>query len=241
MTINLILRQFHDFCLKNGDEAVIQKYSRYFVEGYDAYGVARPLMEAKHKELLTEYRNTLGFDGFLDLGDWLVKTGKYEDASLALMFAADFVKEYRPVHFDRFGLWLDDGICNWAHTDTMAGTIFPKFLGKGIVPYTGFSSWRLTDSRWKRRVVPVSLIKGLKSCVDIVEWLDFLDPMMLMPEKVVHQGLGWFLREAWKLYPDPVELFLLKWKDKAPRLIFQYATEKMSPDEKARFKKNRGE
>jgi 3-methyladenine DNA glycosylase AlkD len=79
----------------------------------------------------------------------------------------------------------------------------------------------------------------LKTCPNINEWLDFLEPMMLMPEKVVHQGLGWFLREAWKLYPQPVEDFLLKWKDSAPRLIFQYATEKMTSDEKIRFKKEK--
>jgi 3-methyladenine DNA glycosylase AlkD len=156
------------------------------------------------------------------------------------MFAADFAKEYKPVHFERFGLWLDDGIRNWAHADNMAGTIFPVFLKKEVIPYTAFSPWRAALSKWKRRVVPVSLIKELKTCPDISKWLEFLDPMMLYPEKVVHQGLGWFLREAWKLYPVPVETFLLKWKDTAPRLIFQYATEKMSADQKARFKKTKG-
>jgi len=63
--------------------------------------------------------------------------------------------------------------------------------------------------------------------------------MMMQPEKVVHQGLGWFLREAWKVYPQPVEAFLLQWKETSPRLIFQYATEKMTPEEKARFKRTK--
>jgi len=57
------------------------------------------------------------------------------------------------------------------------------------------------------------------------------------PAREVHQGVGWFLREAWKIQPIPVEEFLLKYKDTAPRLIFQYATEKMKPEEKERFKK----
>jgi 3-methyladenine DNA glycosylase AlkD len=240
MQIELILEQFHDFCRQNGDEAVIKKYSHYFVEGYDAYGISGTAMEEIHKTLRVKYRDSLGFEGFLNLGDRLVRTGKYEDASLALMFAADFTKQYQPAHFERFGQWLDDGICNWAHADNMAGGIFPVFLKNGIVPYTAFSSWRAAPSKWKRRVIPVSLIKPLKTCPDIMEWLEFLAPMMLMPEKVVHQGLGWFLREAWKLYPVPVEAFLLKWKETAPRLIFQYATEKMDTDHKARFKKIKG-
>jgi 3-methyladenine DNA glycosylase AlkD len=194
-------------------------------------------MEETRTSLLMKYRNELGFEGFLDLGDRLVKTGKYEEASLALMFAVDFMQDYTPGHLDRFGYWLDDGIHNWAHADMMAGSIIPVFLHKKIVPYTSLAPWRTAESKWKRRVVPVSLIKGLKTCPNITERLEFLEPMMLMPEKVVHQGLGWFLREAWKLYPLPVEDFLLKWKDSAPRLIFQYATEKMTPDHKMRFKK----
>jgi 3-methyladenine DNA glycosylase AlkD len=55
-------------------------------------------------------------------------------------------------------------------------------------------------------------------------------------ERVVQQGVGWFLREAWKKDRNAVEPFLAEWKDTAPRLIFQYATEKMSKTEKERFR-----
>ncbi|BCY17577.1 MAG: DNA alkylation repair protein [Chloroflexi bacterium] len=241
MEVELVLEQFHEFCRQNGDKAVVQKQSRYFVEGYDAFGLSGTAMEEIHKTLLVNYRGALGFDGFLSLGDRLIKTGKYEDASLALMFAVDFAKEYTPEHFERFGCWLDNGIRNWAHADMMAVKIFPIFLKKKIISYTAFSTWRSAESKWKRRVVPVSLIKELKACPDITVWLAFLEPMMLMPEKVVHQGLGWFLREAWKRYPVPVEELLFRWKDSAPRLIIQYATEKMTSDQKARFKKGKAQ
>jgi 3-methyladenine DNA glycosylase AlkD len=239
MSLDDIFQEIRTFCSEKADPAIIKKYSHYFVEGYDAYGVPGPAMEEIHRALLTKYRADLGIEGFLDLGDRLVRTGKYEEATLALMFAVDFMKEFTPLHLDRFGCWLDDGIRNWAHADMMAGSIIPVFHQKKIVPYTSLAPWRTAESKWKRRVVPVSLIKELKICPTINEWLVFLEPMMLMPEKVVHQGLGWFLREAWKLYPLPVEEYLLTWKDSAPRLIFQYATEKMTPDEKKRFKKEK--
>jgi 3-methyladenine DNA glycosylase AlkD len=58
-------------------------------------------------------------------------------------------------------------------------------------------------------------------------------------ERVVHQGMGWFLREAWKLQKEPTESYLLKYKDVSPRLIFQYACEKMTADNKLRFKKSK--
>ncbi len=239
MEIESLVKEIDGFCLKNVDQTLVKKYSRYFVEGYDAYGVSQKAMDDQHKALIKKYRSELGRDGFLALGDRLVKTGKYEEASFALLFALDFAKEYKPETLERLGQWLDDGVCNWAHADMMAGSIFSYFLLHKIVPYTAFSTWRTADSKWKRRVVPVSLIKMLKNFDNIQEVLDFLTPMMMMPEKVVHQGLGWFLREAWKLYPQPVEEYLTRWKDSAPRLIFQYATEKMTPEQKARFKRSK--
>jgi hypothetical protein len=51
--------------------------------------------------------------------------------------------------------------------------------------------------------------------------------------------VGWFLREAWKIEPEPVEAFLLKYKNTAPRLIFQYATEKMTKEGKERFRRDK--
>jgi 3-methyladenine DNA glycosylase AlkD len=62
---------------------------------------------------------------------------------------------------------------------------------------------------------------------------------MMDPEREVHQGLGWFLREAWKKQPQVTETFLFKWKNSAARLIFQYATEKMTAEEKQRFRKEK--
>jgi 3-methyladenine DNA glycosylase AlkD len=62
---------------------------------------------------------------------------------------------------------------------------------------------------------------------------------MTDPEREVHQGTGWFLREAWKRKPEETEIFLLKWKDTAPRLIFQYATEKMTAEGKGRFRRHK--
>lgn len=57
------------------------------------------------------------------------------------------------------------------------------------------------------------MIKALKTDIPHAALLDFINPMMMDEEKVVHQGLGWFLREVWKKSPEQVESFLLKWKD----------------------------
>ncbi len=65
----------------------------------------------------------------------------------------------------------------------------------------------------------------------------FIECLITDPEREVHQETGWFLREAWKRNPAITEDFLMKWKDTAPRLIIQYATEKMPREHKLKFKK----
>ncbi|HWS01479.1 MAG TPA: DNA alkylation repair protein, partial [Prolixibacteraceae bacterium] len=112
------------------------------------------------------------------------------------------------------------------------------FLQK-LVPLSGLIEWQKSDYRFQRRSVPVSLIKLLKTTTDYTPFFNLLSPLMLDKERVVHQGLGWFLREAWKKQPVDTENFLLLWKDRSARLIFQYATEKMDKEAKLRFRKEK--
>jgi len=237
MLIDQLQNEIRGFCEQNADQALVTKYQRYFVEGYDAFGVDGKLMEQQRAAWLAQYRAQLGLAGFLDLGDRLVATGKYEEASFALGFARAFEKEFAPHTLERLGNWLERGIGNWAHTDSFSLDLLALFITRRIVPLQAISTWRQSPSRWKRRSVPVSLIKTLKMDFDIVELLQFLAPLMNDPEKVVQQGLGWFLREAWKQYPAGVEAYLLEWKETCGRIVVQYATEKMTLEQKARFKR----
>jgi 3-methyladenine DNA glycosylase AlkD len=76
----------------------------------------------------------------------------------------------------------------------------------------------------------------LKTDMEFEPLLEVMRPMMHDRERVVHQGLGWFLREAWKRQPELIEIFLMEFKNSSPRLIFQYATEKMTKEQKERFR-----
>lgn len=80
------------------------------------------------------------------------------------------------------------------------------------------------------------MTKLLKTTANYKPFFTFIEPLMLDSERIVHQGLDWFLREAWKLKRKQTEVFLLKWKNDVARLIFQYTTEKMTPEEKKLFR-----
>jgi 3-methyladenine DNA glycosylase AlkD len=230
-----LVTEIRSFCAAHADERTAQRYARYFREGYDPYGVPDKDMHPQRERWFAENRD-LGLAGFLDLGDLLTQDGKYEEASLACFFAARFRDRFKPATFQRIGRWFDAGVRNWAHTDYISGELLGCSLAKGVVGLEAMDRWRRAKSRWKRRAVPVSMLALLKQGKDCRPLLEFVDPMMLDSERVVHQGLGWFLREAWKRQPKPVERFLRRWKDSAARLIFQYATEKMTAAQKRRFR-----
>lgn len=237
--IQSIASEIRAFCAKHADEKVASRYARFFTEGYDAYGVTSELIQEHIKKFRGAYEDELGLDGFLQLGDVLLQSGKYEEASFAICFLFPFHGEYTTDTFKRLGEWLESGIRNWGHTDVLCSEVLSKFLEERIVQLEDFSSWRESPSKWKRRAVPVSMLSLLKLRQDYRDLLGFLEPLMMDEDKFVRQALGWFLREAWKRQPKPVEAFLLKWKDSAPRRIYQYATEKMTPEKKEKFRRDR--
>ena len=161
---------------------------------------------------------SLGSPAFLDLGDMLVTSGKYEEASLAVLFLEGFRDGFGREEFTRLGSWFETGFVNWGHTDIACSLLIGPLLTDGTIAPGDIAPWRASRSKWMRRAVPVALIPYLKRTGDCKPLLAFIDDMMEDADRFVQQGLGWFLREAWKLEPATVEAFLLHWKDAAPRL-----------------------
>jgi len=237
MTSQHLFTEIRDFCEQNADEAIVKKYARYFKEGYDAYGVTRELLESKAKELVQD--DSVDLHLVLETGRLLLATGKLEETSFAIYLLYSFKNEFDKSILHELDKWFSIGIDNWAHTDGICGYIFRELFRKQIIIYKDLSAWRSSPRKYQRRAVPVAMIEIFRAKGDFEGLLDFIDPLMIDQERVVHQGLGWFLREAWKRYPEPVEEFLLKWKDSSARLIFQYATEKMSKEYRERFRRSK--
>lgn len=234
MNAQELIREIRIYCEAHADPAIIQKYSRYFKEGYNAYGLPSGIFMAKVKELLI---SGITMETVTEACPELIAGEKYEEPSFAMQLLKGFSKLFSMDTFRMIELWFPKGIRNWAHADGLCSELLTPMLQRGIFTMQDLSAWRFSEFPFQRRAVPVTLIKAAKKSPDIQPFLDFLDPMMTDTERVVHQGLGWFLREAWKVHPAAVETFLLKWKNDAARLIFQYATEKMAKEERVKFRR----
>lgn len=227
------------FCEKNSNPEIVKKYSRYFTEGYDAYGLDQETMESQRDKWLELWKKDFSINDFISLGDKLIATGKYEEASFAVSFIYSQLENLSVDTFEKLGNWLEKGIVNWAHTDVLSGRALSYFFTNKILKIDALKEWTQSPSKWKRRSVPVILIDTLKMDMPLERLFQAIEPLMLDADKFVQKGLGWFLREAWKLLPQETEDFLLKWKDTCGRIIIQYATEKMDKENRARFKKTK--
>lgn len=228
------------YCQAYADETIVKKYARYFkngTEGYDAYGLTTELILAKVRNL--NENNQVTKDLLLETAPSLLRSGKQEETYIVLLLTEKQLKKLTEKDFTEIGRWFEYGIVNWAQCDTLCNKIIPWFFLHNLLPVNKLKEWVTSPFRFQRRAVPVQMVKLLKSTNDYAQFFDLIAPLMMDPERVVHQGLGWFLREAWKKQPGQTEEFLLKWKDKSARLIFQYATEKMDKEQKLRFRREK--
>lgn len=230
-------QEIRRFCEKNGNEEIVRKYSRYFTEGYDAYGLDKDSYFKQKDRWLAEWNDELSFQDYLDLGNRLISTGKYEEASFAISFIDANSEKFTPETFEALGLWLENGIANWAHTDILSGGCLAYFFIHNIHEIEVFESWTQSVSVWKRRAVPVTLVEIVKTNIPLRRIFALIEPIMMDEAKKVQQGIGWLLRESWKKGPQVTEEFLLKWKDDCGRTIIQYATEKMTKEYRLKFRK----
>lgn len=235
--VRRVREEIRTFASSRADPALVAKYSRYFRDGYPGWGLTREQALEMRESVIGKYRESLGFTGFLELGELILKDGKYEEIGAGYMCLLEFRKEFDRTTFETLGRWIEVGIRNWAHTDTLCGEVLSVFLLEGIVKPDDFLGWTRSECSWKRRAVPVSLLTSLKSGVAPQKLLRVVQPLMEDRAREVQQGVGWFLRESWKKHRNPTEAFLLKWKERSPRLIYQYATERMSASERERFRR----
>lgn len=237
MTTSELIQEIRLYCTANADAERVKKSQNFFREEFVGYGLTAPQVHEKVKELLQQGRFDLAT--VIEAMPEFMESRQYEEISFGLLLMNGLWKQFTPETFITIGNWFSNSIQNWAHADTLGMFILPRFLDKKILEMDDFIPWLNSPFKFQRRCVPVTLIKHMKKTREVMPSVLFVEKLMADPEREVHQGMGWLLREAWKISPAEVEIFLLKYKDTAPRLIIQYACEKMTPENKLRFRREK--
>lgn len=239
--INEKFNEITAFCKANSSTEIIKKYSRYFKEGFDGYGIEQKVFEQQRDQWIEQWKDEMTLENYLDLGDLIFQKGRYEEKSFVIAFIHSKRDAYTKEAFTRIGNWFDYGIDNWATTDVLCMLVFSSFLIDNVIGFDELKSWNKSESEWQRRVVPVTLVELLKKDLQPGDALSTIEPLMLDQSEYVQKGIGTLLRGLWKKHPESIETFLLKWKDQCGRLIVQYATEKMDKEYRKKFRKTKSQ
>lgn len=231
------IEEIRSFFSINSNPEIVKKYARYFKEGFDGYGIETKIFERQRDTWLEDWKADMSLKEYLNLGDELMKTGKFEEKSIAIAFVASERKNYTPKTFDRIGNWFEVGISNWATTDVLCMLVLSSFLLDHIICFDDLKKWTNSRSVWKRRAVPVTLVELLKVDLEPSAALTTIEPLMLDDSEYVQKGIGTLLRGLWKKHPEEIEAFLLQWKDNCGRKIVQYTTEKMDREHRKKFRR----
>ncbi len=242
------------FCRANADTDVAAKYGRFFVEGYDPWGVESKLVEKQRQQWLADWSEELDLAGWLTLADELIAGEKYEEISFGISFAAAQRERFDDSVLPHVTGWLERGcVRNWAHADVLACSLIQALLLDGHNALADLESWRAASDKYQRRVAATSamaLLEGVminaggrpvgdkfpERAVSISELLAYMLPLVGDEIKQVQQGVGWFLKKAWEAFPDDTEAWLLVHKHEIKPLVMRTAIEKIPKDRKPAFR-----
>ncbi len=235
------VKEIRGFCETNSNPDIITKYQRYFKEGYDGYGIDDKVFIHQIEIWVEQWKAEMTIESYLALGDELMKNGRFDEKHVAIYFLKSRRQDFSKDTFKRIGNWFDYGINNWATTDVLCMLVLSGLLFDKVISFNDLKTWTDSDSEWKRRAVPVALVELDKLTNDLkpFEAIELVEPLMPDNSEYVQKGIGTLLRGLWKKYPDDIERFLMKWKDKCGRLIVQYATEKMDKEYRKKFRKSK--
>ncbi len=236
MTAEELVFEIRSFLTENANPLVSEKYRRYFVEGYDPYGADPGLVSGMIAKIL---ERGVDLKTVIEASQELIGSCKYEESNVAIGLVRRLHKQHTSETFKDIEGWYGIGIRNWAHDDGLCGDVISSLIANGHAGLSDLARWTESPYKYQRRAVPVSLIPLFGKKVPTEDALNAVLPLMTDEEKVVQQGMGWFLREVWKKEPHAVESILLKYKEVSPRLIYQYATEKMSKEKKDEFRRSK--
>jgi 3-methyladenine DNA glycosylase AlkD len=218
--------------LKDGGSAPHSEgVQRFFKEEIQSRG----WYTAELRKVAVRFRRTLlrerGMEFLLEVADRLFTGDVLEEKIFAVFLLEKQVAGLGDAEFARFERWLGR-ISTWADHDGLVHYVIgPMMLAKPRRTARVFR-WAKSPSRWRRRAAAVALIGGAR----IGEFRPQIERVtrVLLSDKdaMVQKGVGWLLREWAKKSPGEAVPFLMKIRERAPRLVLRTACEKLSPAEK---------
>jgi 3-methyladenine DNA glycosylase AlkD len=184
-----------------------------------------------------EVRKEHGLTFLIDVADHLFSGAVLEEKIAAVFLLEKLEAELRDQEFKLFESWLDR-ISSWADHDALVHCLISPMVAAEPARAKAAFRWAKSPSRWRRRAACVALIRGARKQMFFTEITTLSNSLLADEDDMVQKGLGWLLRETAKHDPKRTVPYLMKIRERAPRLVLRTACETLSPATRNRILKS---
>jgi len=193
---------------------------------------------AEMRKVAVRFRRAIvrarGTDFLLEVADKLFRGRVLEEKVFAVLMLEQLVDKFGDPDFRRFESWLAR-ISSWADHDALVHNLIAPMVAAKTARAKYVFLWAKSPRRWHRRAACVALIQGTRQKLFLPEIKRLSSFLLLDEDDMVQKGLGWLLRETAKADPKQTVPYLLKIRQKAPRLVLRTACETLPKSTRAKI------
>ena len=199
----------------------VQWFFKEEVKSHGWYTAAlRKAVRNCRREILREH----DFDFLINVADDLFSGSVLEEKIGAVFLLEKLDEKCGDREFKLFEAWLDR-ISSWADHDGLVHYLISPMVARDPSRTKNVFLWAKSQSRWHRRAACVALIRGARSKMLFAEIVKLSDSLLTDEDDMVQKGLGWLLRETAKFDGKRAVPYLMKIRERAPRLVLRTACE----------------
>jgi len=181
------------------------------------------------KEILRKH----DFDFLVRVAD-LLFSGRVLDEKIAgVLLLENLTEQCGDREFKLLESWLDR-ISSWADHDALVHCLISPMIASQPARAKNVFRWAKSPRHWHRRAACVALIRSARAKMLFPEVVKLSDFLLTDQDDMVRKGLGWLLRETAKFEAKRTMPYLMKIRDRAPRLVLRTACETLPPLAKKR-------
>lgn len=180
----------------------------------------RRAMRRCRKEILREH----DFVFLVKVADQLFAGAVLEEKIAGVFLLEGLDGQCGDREFRLFESWLDR-IGSWSDHDSLVHDLIAPMIAADPKRAKAVFFWVKSKDRWHRRAACVALIRGTRAKMFFPEIVKLSDSLLADEDDMVQKGLGWLLRETAKFDPKRTVPYLMKIRERAPRLVLRTACE----------------
>ena len=183
-------------------------------------GDLRRAIRRLRREILREH----DFEFLARVADEMFSGRVLEEKVAGVFLLEKLDAQFGDAEFRMFERWLDR-ISSWADHDGLVHYLIAPMVAAKPARTKAIFRWARSRDRWHRRAACVSLIQGSRSKMFFPEIVRLSEILLDDPDDMVQKGLGWLLRETAKYDANRTVPYLMKIRDRSPRLVLRTACE----------------